>query len=198
MFSRILRRFCFALGVLLFLSSCANNSYQLSGGEILRPQPAPEFTLKASDGSDFQLSEQRGKVVLLFFGFTNCPDICPTALSNLAAAYRALGTDAEHVRVVFVTVDPDRDTADRIKLYMNAFSPEFVGLRGSTAELEPIMKAYSVTAEKRDLPGSALSYTVDHSAFVSVIDPQGRLREVLPHDAKVQDIVNDTRYLLQS
>lgn len=167
-------------------------------GTILDPAlPAPDFTLTDHNGQPFTLSEQRGKVVLLFFGFASCPDICPAELANLAAVYRELGTAANELQVALITLDPERDTPERLALYVQAFNPTFTGLYADSAILAPILKEYGVFAERRDLPGSALGYTIDHSGFVYLIDTSGRWRAIFAHGTPVADIVSDVRFFLR-
>lgn len=183
------------LALVLFVSACS--SYEFRGVTLDPPKEAPDFTLTDFDGKPFQLSDHRGKVVILFFGFTNCPDMCPAALSDMAAARRKLGADAEKVQGVFVSLDPDRDTPERLKRYVTAFDPTFIGVRGSETELAPVVKDYGVTYMRRDLPGSALGYTIDHSTFIYVIDASGRWRLLFTHGMPVDDIVSDLRYLVR-
>ncbi len=176
------------------LSACGRPELH---GTVLEPaKPAPDFTLAAHTGQTFTLSQQRGKVVLLFFGFTNCPDVCPTALSDMAVVMRKLGDDAKNVQVAFVTLDPERDTPARLAKYMAAFNPTFLGLHGDQAAIAPIMKAYGVTAIRRELPNSALKYTIDHSPFIYVIDPAGTWRELLQDGIPTTDMANDIRTIM--
>ncbi len=179
---------------LLALAACGGPP-QLKGTALEPAEPAPDFTLTDEQGQAFTLSAQQGKVVVLFFGFTSCPDICPAELSNLAAATRQLGDAAKDVQVALISLDPERDTSERLGQYVSAFDPSFKGLRGDKATIDPIVKDYGVFYEKRELPGSALGYTVDHSGFVYVIDKAGRWREVLAHGTAVADIVADLRAL---
>jgi protein SCO1/2 len=186
-----------ALGLFL-LSACGGQPYQFRGTTLEPPSQAADFTLADHNGQSFTLSEQRGNVVLMFFGFTSCPEVCPTTLAEMRAARKELGADAEKVRVVFVTVDPERDTPDRMKRYVTNFDPSFTGLIGTEAELKPIYEAYGVTAIRRELPNSGLKYTMDHTAHTYVIDQQGRLRSLLQYGAPVEDIVSDVRYLVKN
>ncbi|MCU0490392.1 MAG: SCO family protein [Chloroflexaceae bacterium] len=150
------------------------------------------------NGQPFHIADQRGKVVLLFFGYTHCPDVCLSALSDLAKVRRELGRDAAHVRVAFVSVDPDRDVPTLLGRYVTAFDPTFVGLRGSQVELEPIYKAYRVQVVRTELPNSAFKYAMDHSMFIYVIDQAGRLRERFVHGATIEDMTNDVRHLVRT
>jgi protein SCO1 len=185
-----------ALSSALALAGCGDHTFK--GTALEPPTAAPDFTLTDQEGRPFRLGEQRGDIVLLFFGFTNCPDVCPTALADAAAAKRQLGADGERVKVALVTVDPERDTPEALGRYVRRFDPSFVGLSGTQAELDPVIKAYGVTAMRRDLPESALQYTIDHSAFLYVIDQSGRWRLVFSPDATVDDIAGDLGYLLKT
>ena len=166
------------------------------GGEISPPRAAPELALRDQDGAAFRLSRLRGQVVLLFFGYTLCPDVCPATLAELVQARARLGEAARGVRIVFVTVDPERDTAERLREYTRAFGGAFTALTGEAAALAEVRRAYGVTAEKRAVKGTAATYLVDHSAMVHVIDPEGRLRLLFPFGTTPDDIEHDIRLLL--
>ena len=192
-----IQRLIILLSVLGLLVACG--PYRFRSGQLLDPaNPAPAITLTDADGTPFQLSDQHGALTLVFFGFTNCPDICPTTLADLAAARKQLGADAEKVKVVLVTVDPERDTPDRLDRYVKAFDPSFIGLTGPRADLEQIYQSYGVSVSKRELPNSALGYTVDHGASVYVIDQAGNWRALISNGSTVADIVSDLRYLLRA
>ena len=162
------------------------------------PYPvASEIALTRSDGSNFKLSEVRGDVVLLFFGYTSCPDVCPTTLAELKLIVAELNKeDAAQVKVLFVTVDPDRDTPQRMQEYVDRFNPAFVGLSGSQAELEKIWQAYGIYRET--VPGvSASGYTVNHTARVTLIDRQGNMRISYGLDTPKEDVVHDLKLILK-
>jgi protein SCO1 len=180
--------------LLLSLGGCGG-APELKGTALDPALPAYDFTLTDQYGQPFTLSEQQGKLVLIFFGFASCPDICPIELANLAAVRRELGSAAETVQVVMVTLDPERDTPERLARYVSAFDPTFVGLHGDAESLAPIIKAYGVYSERRDLPDSALGYTIDHSGFVYLIDKAGRWRTLYAHGTAVADIASDVRVL---
>jgi protein SCO1/2 len=147
-----------------------------AGVRLLAPKgtPAPDFTLTDGDGRPFTLSAQRGRTLALFFGYTHCPDVCPATLSALAVAKRRLhGTP---FAAVFVTVDPQRDTPAVVKRYVRLFDPDFVGLTGTPAELEPVYRAYHVYHAQQPAGGSANGYLVAHSSTVTLIGPNGRIR----------------------
>jgi len=143
------------------------------------------------------LADFRGKVVMLFFGFTHCPDVCPTALATLAQARRLLGEDAAKVQGLFVTVDPERDTPEILSKYVTAFEPSFLGLYGDAAATEAAAKEFKIyfRAQKPDANGA---YGVDHSGQMYVMDPQGRLRLFIrSHDAAPEAIAHDLRLLIE-
>lgn len=140
------------------------------------------------------LEDFRGKAVVLFFGFTRCPDVCPTTLADIAAAVKSLGADAERVQVLLVTVDPERDTPQALAQYVAAFDPRFIALRGDPAATQRVAKEFRIYYEKRP---QGESYTIDHSAQAYVLDPQGRLRLLVRHDRIGQDLAADLRALLR-
>lgn len=180
----------------LLLSSCG--AYEFRGTVLEPPNPAPELPLTDQFGNEFRLSNYRGKIVLLFFGFTHCPDICPAALGDLKRVMEKLGNDAEKVQVVLVSVDPERDTPDLMQRYLAAFHPTFLGLNGDRAVLEKAYKDYGVTAIRRDLPNSGLGYTIDHSGYIYAIDQAGNWRLLWAHGTPVDDIVSDVQALLRN
>jgi protein SCO1 len=169
------------------------------GTTFAEPYPvASEVDLTRSDGSRFRLSEMRGDVVLLFFGYTSCPDVCPTTMAELRKALSELSEqDAERVTVVFVTVDPERDTPERVQAYVDQFNPAFIGLSGTKADLEKIWTEYGVFREIVN-GQSAAGYVVNHTARVSLIDQQGNLRVSFSFDTPVEDIVHDLKLVLKS
>jgi protein SCO1 len=142
-----------------------------------------------------RLEDFRGKAVVLFFGFTHCPDICPTTLAEISQAIRSLGPDAERVQLLMVSVDPERDTQDSLAKYVTAFDARFLGLRGDLAATRKVAAEFKIYFEKRK---QGDSYSVDHSAQSYVIDPQGRLRLLVRHDRIGQDLAPDLRTLLRN
>jgi len=165
----------------------------LKAGVFEPPRQAPEFALRGSDGSDVTLARYRGKVVLLSFGFTHCPAVCPTTLATLAQARSALGSSADRVQVVFVTVDPERDGPAQLKSYLAAFDAGFVGGTGRPEVLAAMRKSYGVVAEKVPI---ADSYAVDHTSSIFLIDREGRLRAMMPYGRDAKDFVHDVKLLL--
>jgi len=137
---------------------------------------APDFTLTDQNGRSLRLSDLRGRAVALFFGYTHCPDVCPTTLAALARAKRKLGAEGARFDVVFVTVDPQRDTRAVIGKYVRLFDPSFIGLTGTEAQLAPVYAAYKVYHQVLPAHGSAAGYLVAHSSAVDFIGPHGRIR----------------------
>lgn len=165
----------------------------LKAGTFDPPSAAPDFSLKATDGQPLTLARFRGKTVLLVFGFTHCPEVCPTTLATLAAARKQLGADAAAVQVVYVTVDPERDDLAHMKAYLAAFDPTFVGGTGSSAELQPVFKKYGVDAKK--VPTAGGGYGMAHSSSIYLIDREGKLRGLMPYGHDAADFVHDARVL---
>ncbi|MEN9901698.1 MAG: hypothetical protein RL651_362 [Pseudomonadota bacterium] len=158
---------------------------------------APAFTLTDQYGTPRSLSDFKGKVVSLFFGFTHCPDICPTHLARQAEVMRQLGPQADQVAVLFVTLDPERDTPAALKTYMDAFDPRFIALTGSTEETNKVAKQYKIFWQKTPLPDSALVYTIDHTTNSFVIDQTGRLRLTVPHEMSAADVAHDLKLMIE-
>jgi protein SCO1/2 len=156
---------------------------------------ASGFHLTDHHGQLRTLADYKGKVVTLFFGYTQCPDVCPTNLLNMAQVMRELGPDADKVQVLFVTIDPERDTQELLAQYVPAFDPRFVGLYGDLATTQAVARDFKVFYQKQgDVQGGR--YTVDHSTGTYVYDPQGRLRLYIKHGEKPAVIVADLKRLL--
>ena len=145
-------------------------NYRYHGAVIDPPAQAADFTLTDQNGHPFRLSDQKGKSVLIFFGYTHCPDVCPITLAEFKQIKAMLGDKAGQVRFVFITVDPERDTAETINAFLQNFDPDFVGLTGDRSTLEQVWKAYGVYQEQQEA-GSAAGYLVDHSTPTYLIDP---------------------------
>lgn len=179
---------------LTLLAGCGEQA-QFRSTDITGASFARGFQLTAHDGKPRTLADFRGKVVVMFFGFTHCPDVCPSALAQFAGAMNALEQDAERVQVLFVTVDPERDSAAVLSKYVPAFHPGFLGLYGDAPALAATAKEYKVVYEKRE-GKTAASYTMDHTAGVYIYDPKGNVRLFSRHDQSVDDLVHDIRLLL--
>jgi protein SCO1/2 len=152
-----------------------------------------EFQLTDADGRMRRLADFRGKLLMIFFGFVQCPVVCPTALIRAVEVRRALGSDGEKIQVIFITLDPERDTAEVIKGYTNAFDPSFIGLYSDLAGTEKVAKDFRVFYQK--VP-EGNSYTIDHTAFTYVYDTQGRLRLAVKHAQSTEKTIADIRRLL--
>ncbi|MGH8821041.1 MAG: SCO family protein, partial [Rhodoferax sp.] len=158
---------------------------------------AKDFQLADQNGQVRTLKDFRGKVVVLFFGYTQCPDVCPTTMAELAEAKKALGKDGDKLQVLFVTVDPERDTPQVLKAYMANFDPTFLALRPTPAQLPEVAKEYKAYYKK--VPGNTpTSYTMDHSAGSYVYDTKGNVRLYYRYGSGVPALVSDIRLLLQS
>lgn len=168
----------------------------LRGVAIESPRPAYDFELLGGGDQPVHLSAYRGKVVALYFGYTFCPDVCPKTLSDLTAALKEIGTQAENVQVIFISIDPERDTPDRTDSYAKAFNPTFVGLTGTADDIARVAGAYGVFYQRQDTANSAAGYLMDHSATVLVVDRQGVLRTIWPYDFPREDMVSDMQSLL--
>ncbi len=150
--------------------------------------PAYDFTLTDHEGARFELASQRGKALLVFFGYTMCPDVCPTTLSKLSTVMRRLGDDAGQVRTLYITVDPERDTPAALKADLGLFTLDAVGLTGTRAELDAVIKTFGATYEIVPTPNSAAKYSVSHSTTLYLLDREGRLTKTFPYEATVDEV----------
>lgn len=156
---------------------------------------AKDFALPDHNGKMRTLADFKGKAVVVFFGYTQCPDVCPTTMSEMAAVMQQLGPLADKVQVLFVTVDPERDTPELLSKYVPAFDPRFLGLVGDKAATEKIAREFRVFYQK--VPGKAPgSYTMDHTAGSYIFDPQGRIRLFVRHGQGAEPITHDLKLLL--
>jgi protein SCO1 len=183
-----------ALALATATATTAADLSSLKAGVFNPARQAPDFTLQGSQGGELKLSSYRGKVVVLGFGFTSCPDVCPTTLGVLAAARRKLGAAAQDVQVLYITVDPDRDNAARMKQYLGTFDPTFMGGTGTSEELAAVRKEYGIAADRKQ-HGS--NYTYAHSSYTYLIDREGNLRALMPYGHSPDDYVHDLKILLQ-
>jgi protein SCO1/2 len=157
-----------------------------------------DFALTGDDGRLFELSSLRGKAVLVFFGYTSCPDVCPTTLSKLSEVYKRLGRDSARVKTLYVTVDPDRDTPAVLKDVLSNFEVDALGLTGTRAQIDKVVAQYGAQYEIIPTPDSAAKYTVAHTATVYMLDRAGRTRAEFPYDATVDEIVSGLRAALST
>jgi len=178
----------------LLVAACHGGAPKFKSTDITGADYGKALELADTSGRVRHLEDFRGKAVLVFFGFTQCPDVCPTTLADLAGVVKTLGADADRVQVLFITVDPERDTPELLAQYVRAFDPRFIALRGDLAATQRVAKDFKIYFEKRK---QGASYTIDHSAQSYVIDPQGRLRLLVRHDRLVQDLPDDLRVILK-
>lgn len=191
-------RFSFACLILaLALSACSPSGPKFNNADITGADYAKDFSLTDHTGKPRTLADFRGKVVLVFFGYTHCPDVCPTTLAEFKLVLQKLGNDAARVQVLFVTVDPERDTQQILAQYVPAFDPGFLGLYGDAAATARTAKDFKVFYQK--VPGAkADSYTMDHTAGSYAFDPQGRLRLFIRHGGSMEPLLADIRTLLSA
>ncbi len=198
----ILRKYVFGLvlSVTLVAAGVAGvvltRPYTFHGTVFDAPQPAPEISLMDQNNQPFDLAAQKGNIVLIFFGYTNCPDICPATMANLSQVYAQLGSQAKNVRVVFVTVDPQRDTAPQMQQFIAKFNPAFTGLVGTEQDLSPVWKSYGVYIQSQAIAGSS-SYLENHSDAIYLVDKTGRLRLAYDFTTPVSDLLSDVLHLLK-
>ncbi len=182
-----------ALGVWLIIRQ---RPPQMHGTVLQSPEVSANFTLTATDGSPLSLSDLSGKWTALYFGYSFCPDVCPTTLSDLTAATDALGKKAEELNVVFVSLDPARDTPERMGQYLAYFNPAFIGLTGDPKAINAVATQFGVFYEVHEAEGAS-GYLVDHTSTVIVLDPEGRIRIVFPYGTSGADMAADLAWFMQ-
>jgi protein SCO1/2 len=155
-----------------------------------------DFSLTDHNGAPFALSSLRGKGVLIFFGYSYCPDVCPTTLSKLTSVAKRLGDDKTKVKTLYITVDPDRDTPDVLKLDLKSFDLDALGLTGTRIEIDKVVKQYGASYTIVPLPQSAAKYSVSHSTTLYALDRKGRVRILFDYDATVDEIVKGIKAIL--
>ena len=179
--------------VLLFLVVQAKNNEQFSG--FYTEVEIPDFTLTDHNGDTKSLSDFHGNLVLLNFGYTSCPDICPTTLTKLKSVYKKLGQNQNEVQVLFVSVDPDRDSLSKLKEYVPYFHDDFIGLTGSEEQLNKISEAFNIVYFKEGI-NKDKEYLMSHPTSIYLIDKQGKLILKYPHSSKPEFLVSDIESLL--
>jgi protein SCO1 len=191
------RRRCLLALASLALAGCGAGGPKFEAADVTGASFGHDFALEDPDGRQRTLADFRGKAVVVFFGYTQCPDVCPATLATLAESMKRLGADADRVQVLFITVDPERDTAALLARYVPAFDPRFLGLRGDAAATARTAKEFRIIYEK--VPGATPgSYTMDHSAGSYVFDPQGRLRLFVSNGQGPDVFAHDLRELLRA
>lgn len=194
----LLRNLCtgLLLGSMLALAACTGDKPQFRSVDITGSDFARDFALTDVDGQPRRLSDFKGKLVVLFFGYTQCPDVCPTTMTELAEAKKLLGADGAQVQGVFITVDPQRDTPAVLKAYVANFDPSFVALHGTDEQIAATAKEFKVYYKRVD-GKVAGTYTMDHSAASFVFDAQGRVRLYTRYGSGAQALAEDLRLLLK-
>lgn len=195
-------------GLTLFITGCqALAAYEYKGNLLDPPVPQPDFALAATGGSTFRLSEQQGKITLIFFGYTHCPNVCPLTTAKVKTALEGLTeAEREQVQFVFISIDPERDTPAVLGRYLSAFSPDFIGLTDAYEKIEAVMQPYWAYAEKEQLPqpahehthqsGAAPDYLVSHTGRVYLVTPQQELLLTYLFDLSAEELRSDLSYLL--
>jgi protein SCO1/2 len=194
----MLRRFTFLLVAALSLLAACDRPSSAGGFQAIDITGADygrDLSLPDISGRQRTLADFKGQAVVVFFGFTHCPDVCPTTMAELATVKKALGEDGKRLQPVFVTVDPERDTPELLKAYMASFDPGFIALRGTVEQTQALAKSFKAYFQK--VPGKEPdSYSVDHTAGAYVFDPQGRLRLFVRYGQPVEAWVADLKKLL--
>lgn len=171
-------------------------TFQLKGSVISPPRQVIDFTAPSTTGEPFTMSDHRGKVVMIYFGYMTCPDVCPTTMTDMLRAYMEAGEDSSRVTMLYITLDPERDTMERLTRYVGAFHPDFIGVRPESDEqLQALLASYGVTMEKREVD-SSLGYVIDHSATVLMLGPDGRLIDQFPYGVHYKEMAHDLRVLM--
>ncbi|MBK9125809.1 MAG: SCO family protein [Chloroflexi bacterium] len=170
----------------------------LNGAVFDPPRVLTDFTFDSTTGEPFRLADHRGEIVLIYFGYRTCPDFCPTTFTELRQIYLELEEPADRVKVLFVTVDPERDTLDLMTQYVGGFHQDFIGLRAEGDPLQSVMDQFGVVAEKRPLGDSPLAYLIDHTASIFLINPDGRLMVQYLYGTDYRLIRDDLQRILQA
>ena len=185
-----------AIGIAITLTLTQNHTFH--GVVYENPKQAPQLNLVTAENQQFNLADYNDKIILLFFGYTSCPDVCPSTLSDMKRVMNILGEDSKFVQVLFVTVDPERDTADKLRSYMDLFSPTFIGLTGAENDLAKVWGDYGVIREIDTSTQSAVGYLVNHTSRIYLIDRTGRLLITYGFGTFPEDISKDIEYLLKT
>jgi protein SCO1 len=185
-----------ALGTLMLLSACTDTKLQFKSVDVTGADFAQSFSLPDHNGVPRTLADFKGKVVVVFFGFAQCPDVCPTTMVELAEIKKLLGKQGDRLQGIFITVDPERDTPQVLKAYMENFDPSFLALRGTPEQTAATAKQFKIYYKKVDgkTPGS---YTMDHSAGSYIYDPQGRVRLFTRYGSGAANLASDIELLLK-
>jgi protein SCO1 len=181
---------CLAVAAFLAVTACAHAPV------LPVVNTGGNFALIDHNGKPFELSSLRGKAVLIFFGYSSCPDACPTTLSKISSVYRRLGSDAAKVKTLYISVDPERDTPEVLKADLSNFHIDALGLTGTKPEIDKVVSLYGAKYEIVPTPDSAAKYTVSHTTTLYALDAAGRTRILFDYDAKADEIVKGIREIL--
>jgi protein SCO1/2 len=192
---RRLAGFALLAGTAGFLAACSDSKPSFASVDITGAEYGKGFEIEDHNGKVRHLTDFSGKVVLMFFGYTQCPDVCPTTMSEMIEIKKALGKEGERLQVLFVTVDPERDTPELLKAYMENFDPTFLALRTTPEKLVALTKDYKIYYKKVD-GSTPTSYTMDHSAGSYIYDPQGKLRLFTRYGSPKETLTKDIQTLL--
>ena len=189
-----MRNYLLLSSLIFILFSCSGSSdLKFNGSDITQARLNPSFELTSHLGKSTNIDDFSGKVVAVFFGFTHCPDVCPTTMYELKAIKDSLGSDGDMLQVIFVSLDPERDSIEVLEKFIPSFDPSFIGLTGTAAEIKKIAGQYKIYYQK---VGDDESYTIDHSSAIYLIDKKGDIRIRHPYGSSQKMIVNDVRALL--
>lgn len=183
-------------GAGVLFGACSKGKPEFRGVDISEVEYARDIQLPDHNGQQRSLKDFRGKVVVVFFGYTQCPDVCPTTMQEMAEVKKMLGKDGERLQPLFVTVDPERDTAEMLKAYMASFDPSFLALRGTLEQTTAVAKDFKIYFKKVD-GKTPTSYTMDHSAGSYIYDTNGRLRVYYRYGSGAEALAADVRTLLK-
>jgi protein SCO1/2 len=183
----------------IFIGTGCNlfNSYEYKGTRLDPPIPIPDFELQDTSGQPFQLSDLEGNIALVYFGYTYCPDVCPLTMWDVKEALAGL-EQREQVRVVFISVDPERDKPEVLAQYLKAFGPEYIGLTDDFEKVQAVMKPFGAFAEREAVAGSATDYLVSHTARLFLVSPERELVLMYPFEFEPEDLRSDLAHLLET
>ena len=179
----------------LFVAGCNDTGPQFKGSDITGTHLGKDLALTGTDGKPYTLENLKGKVTIVLFGFTQCPDVCPTALAELAQVMKLLGSEAKGAQVVLITVDPERDTQEVLRAYVTGFNAQFLGLTGTPEQIKKAASSFKVYYAKT--AGAQGNYSIDHSASFYLLDAQGETRVLLSHSIGAAAIAHDVKRLLR-
>jgi len=186
-----------SLFLMAVLTACSpNKPLALVGTDVTGADFANAFSLTDHTGQPRQLSDYKGKILAVFFGYTHCPDVCPTTMADLAKAMKMLGKDSEQVQVLFITLDPERDTQEVLAQFVPSFDSSFIGLYGNAEQTEAVTKNYKIFASKQTEAGKS-GYVLDHSAGVYLYDKEAKVRVYVRYGQTPSEIANDIKHVLQ-